>query len=890
MRRLPFCVFGVLSSTLSFSAAALAANSLVTPWVSTATKALPPVNSIARSPVDVDMPVHVIVSLQLRDTDALKTFIHNQHTPGNPQFGTVLDTQQFQAAYAPTADQVQAVHDYLAQSGFSNIQIAPNGVLIRADGTAAAAQHAFNTQLVQFQVDGKTVFSNITDAQVPVALGDTVLAVLGLQNVAQATTHRQVAQRMDLPVPYGSSVPAPSTMANGGPTTATLTASYTAADFRRAYDADRAPDGSNATVAIISAGTDLVQVRADLQQAERDAGLPYIPTTVIQTEPVPVPQVSGNDGEWDLDSQSSSGIAYNVKQIIFYNGAGLDTGITLGANQFAADNVAKALNISIGGCESLNAVLGSLATDDQAFMQAIAQGQTVFVSAGDAGAACGVAINLAMPQSGLPQQVEYPASSPYVVAVGGTSLFLDANGNYALETAWNATGGGNSLFETAPDWQVKSGAVPGAAAARRGVPDVAMNAGFNLTPVAAFYSTADTVVAGRHVGVIGTSLSSPLSMGVWARVQSAHCNRFGFAAPMYYALDTAAGPASGAAGFNDTILGSNGGYVATPGWDYTTGFGTFDVKAVNDALPGVACPPNLPPVAAFSASATSGAAPLAITFDASSATDGDGDAIDWYVTDFGDGSPVLFSHSAVIPTHTYTAPGSFLASLTVRDARGGVSVAATQPITVTGTPQACVAPGVLAITDTSAPSLQGVDPQQGNGSDDLQFVWIGEPADQVNKLVFTMKVASLSTVPAGYRWVTYFTAADGTLYYVSMSTNDGPTPTFSYGIHGYDPAAGVSTFQHLGTLDAASGFKADGTITLILDKSATGLAVPLHPGDRLKAISASVRVSTADDPSGRAGAGSGLTVDGAGDPNPYVVVGNAACNVVTDRIFATGFE
>jgi subtilase family serine protease len=875
-------LFGAIAGALAVSSAS--AGSIG--WIDTATKAMAPIDSIARSPAAANMPLHLIVSLQLRSKDALATYLHNQHTPGNPQFGTVLSTQQFRDAYGPTSAQVQAVHDYLAQSGFTHIHVASNGMLISADATAAAVQYAFNTQVVQYQINGRTVFSNATPAQVPLALGDSVLAVLGLQNVALATTHHQTAARVDLPVPYKAIAPAPASLSNGDPTGATLTSTYTAADFRHAYDADAAPDGSATTVAIISAGTDLVQVRADLEQAERDAGLPYIPTTVVQTEPVPNPQASANDDEWDLDSQSSTGIAYNVKQVIFYNGASLDTGITLGANQFVADNVAKALNISIGGCELVNDAGGAMATDDQAFMQAVAQGQTVFVSAGDAGAACGVVINLAMPQSGVPQQTEYPASSPYVVSVGGTSLFLDANGDYALETAWNATGGGNSLVEKAPDWQVTSGAVPGATATLRGVPDVAMNAGFNLTPVAAFYSTADTVVAGRHEGVIGTSLSSPLSMGVWARVQSAHCNSFGFAAPMYYALDTGGGPLSGATGFNDTILGTNGGYVATPGWDYTTGFGTFDVKAVNDALPPVTCPATVPPVANIAATVSSGAAPVSITFSGAGSTDSNGGSIDWYVMDFGDGSPILFSNSAQIPPHVYSAPGTYTASLTVRNSGGVPSASASMPIHVTGTPLACTAPGVLAITDTAAPSLEaGVDPQQGNGSDDLQSVWIGEPADQPSKLIFTMKVASLSTVPQQYRWVSYFTAPDGTLYYVSMTTNDGPTPAFTYGIHGYDPAAGASTFQQLGTLDATSNFTPDGTITLVLDRSAPGLTSPLHTGDRLTSISASVRVSAADDPSGTAPAGSGLTVDGAGDPNPYVLVGGTC-----DRIFFGGFE
>src|SRR5262249_25723615 len=81
-----------------------------------------------------------------------------------------------------------------------------------------------------------------------------------------------------------------------------------------------------------------------------------------------------------------------------------------------------------------------------------------------------------------------------------------------------------------------------------------------------------------------------------------------------------------------------------------------------------------------------------------------------------------------------------------------------------------------------------------------------------------------ATVPSAYRWVTYFTAPDGTLYYVSMSTNDGAAPTFEYGIHGFDPAAGASTFQPLGALADGSGYTPDGRITLVLDKSAAGPA------------------------------------------------------------------
>src|SRR5262249_3851569 len=139
----------------------------LTPWVATASKALPPVASIARVPVAADMPLHLIVSLKLRDKDALAAFIRSPHTPGSPQYGVVLSTQQFRDTYAPTAQQAQAVQDYLVQAGFSHVALAPNRTLISADATAAAAQAAFNTTLVQYRVDGKTVFSNVGDIQVP---------------------------------------------------------------------------------------------------------------------------------------------------------------------------------------------------------------------------------------------------------------------------------------------------------------------------------------------------------------------------------------------------------------------------------------------------------------------------------------------------------------------------------------------------------------------------------------------------------------------------------------------------------------------------------------------------------------------------------------------------
>ena len=107
-------------------------------------------------------------------------------------------------------------------------------------------------------------------------------------------------------------------------------------------------------------------------------------------------------------------------------------------------------------------------------------------------------------------------------------------------------------------------------------------------------------VNGVATGVGGTSLASPLSLGVWARLETYHSNALGFAAPLYYqeyknhTTDTAGiyvppTPPVGAldqyiGGFHDVLVGTNG-LVALPGFDYTTGLGTFDITKQFTDLP-----------------------------------------------------------------------------------------------------------------------------------------------------------------------------------------------------------------------------------------------------------------------------------------------------------------
>jgi subtilase family serine protease len=306
------------------------------------------------------------------------------------------------------------------------------------------------------------------------------------------------------------------------------------------------------------------------------------------------PDVSGQD-EWDLDSQTSTGMAGNVKALYFYVATTLtDSDTSIDFDRFKTDDIAKAGSASFGECEIFPMLDGAEVVEDGIFGQAAAQGQTVFSSAGDNGTTCPVGASTGVPGTGLPAQ-SYPGVSPYVVSVGGTTLVTNTGtGTYDAEVAWYGTGGGLSITETAPFWQAGVVSPVATTAAFKEVPDVAMDADPN--------TGADIYVDGVLTGVGGTSLSSPLSLGVWARLQTYHANKLGFAAPLFYreyqqnttynstlSLYVPPTPPLGAltqliGGFHDVITGTNG-TPALPGYDTTTGVGTFDISKQFTDLP-----------------------------------------------------------------------------------------------------------------------------------------------------------------------------------------------------------------------------------------------------------------------------------------------------------------
>jgi len=631
-------------ATAAEKSATLAAPAAVRNWFATHTKAHAmayDVASDAGAMADTES-VHIAVSLMLRNKAELDTLTQ---ALANGRSAQVLSSQQFLERHAPTREQAVRVVNYLRAHGFRNVNMADNRLLVTADGTPGQIRAAFQAELHHFDVRGRRAFANVTDANVPGTLADTVLAVTGLQTV-------HLAHTLAIRAPVQAQ-----TLATGAQPQAT-TQSVVGVNptlFPSIYGASGMPSASTATIGIITQGS-MTQTVADLKTMAANAGYP-VPAVSVVTVGSASTDTSGVD-EWNMDSQSSLAAAGGtIKSMLLYTANTLsDANLTTTYNKAVSDNLAKVINVSLGECETSAKSSGTEASNDQIFQTAVAQGQTFSVSSGDSGSyECG----------GSTSQQSYPAVSPYVMAIGGTTLSTNG-GTWVGETAWSCTsastcpqsasggtGGGVSSTEAAPSWQTNAGVLT--TAGKRGVPDVSFDASPN--------SGALILVNGSNVQIGGTSLSAPLFTGFYTRIQAAHGNTLAFPATTLYQ-----GAAANPSWFHDVTSGSNGGYSAKAGWDYVTGYGSLQVQNFSSG---------------FGASGTTLTAAFACTTSALTATCTDsstdsGGTISAHAWTFGDNG----TSTATSPSHTYAAAGTYTVTETVTESGTGKTASASHTVTV----------------------------------------------------------------------------------------------------------------------------------------------------------------------------------------------------------------
>ena|GEM_PF-277622 len=472
--------------------------------------------------------LHIVVSLKLRNQAALDSFIASVTRPGSASTNRIMPPGQFAANHAPTASQTQLVTDFLTQAGFTDVVVEPNRMLVSANGSARVVESAFNTSLSEVTTsNGRRAYTNTQAVQIPASLKDTVLAVIGLQ-----------------------SVHVPQLMSQASPQTVT---GHNPVEFSAIYGGTGVPTAANVSIGIITEGNISSSI-TDLNTFTTTNGLAAVTTQIINTHGTSS-DTSGRT-EWDLDSQDIVGVAGGVVgSLVFYNAPSLfNNEIVTAMNRAVMDNTVKIINVSLGECETGAQQDGSAAAADAILQNAVANGQTFSISTGDHGAdECGDGHTTP----------SWPSNSQYAVAVGGTTLNTTGT-TYTSETAWADGGGSPSLYEPQPSWQ--TGIVSGT---KRGLPDVAFDG--NPNSGSKIYVGSGTQQWG------GTSLAAPLFSGSWARMLAAHGENLGFAAPALYQTLTASD-------YHDVTSGSNGGETAGPGWDFTTGFGSFILSEVVDDI------------------------------------------------------------------------------------------------------------------------------------------------------------------------------------------------------------------------------------------------------------------------------------------------------------------
>jgi kumamolisin len=436
---------------------------------------------------------------------------------------------------------------------------------VKLTGAAADIQKAFGVELNQKTIDGAEYRVREGAINLPESLTGSVLAVLGLDNRPQAKPHFRM--RREQPKTASTAAAAPA-----------QPSSYNPPQVAQAYQWPATASGAGQTIGIIELGGGYRA--ADLKTYFQSLNVANPPITAVSVDGGKNAPSNANsaDGEVMLDIEVAGSVAPGAKIAVYFT-PNTDQGFTDAITTAIHDttNNPSAISISWGGPES-SWTAQAMTALDAACQSAAALGITITVAAGDNGSTDGATGN----------NVDFPASSPHVLACGGTELNADGS-TIVSEVVWNelangdgATGGGVSNAFPLPTWQANSKVpAPQQSGGGRGVPDVAgdadPNSGYNIR------------VDGENTVVGGTSAVAPLWAGLVAVANQQLGAHVGFINPAIYA-------AKAAAAFHDITKGNNGAFSAGPGWDACTGQGSPKATALIPLLARAGVTPTPPPI------------------------------------------------------------------------------------------------------------------------------------------------------------------------------------------------------------------------------------------------------------------------------------------------------
>ena len=496
----------------------------------------------------VSQPMQLTLQLPLVGRDDLRQHIKEQHDPSSRRFGRYMTPSDFHLAHLPSAAQGTAVVRHMQDHGVKAALTSP--AFVTAEGQADSVARSFGAKLGTFR-----------DAK-----GDTYVAPYG--------------NRPSLPMPivaaHGLSTPAARESYAVAHQGASLP--LTPQRFRTAYNLPPERTAEGQTVGLFALDG---YKRSDLEAFAHSHNLPMPNIRHVF--------VNGYDGsietrsgqiETTMDLQIL--MAAQPKEIVVFAAKNTHTGfidvLRRIAQPLPGEAVVPLISCSWGTPEVTMPPAEMMAQEDL-LMQLAVQGQTLVAAAGDSGAK----------DDGRHVGVDSPASSPHVLACGGTTLTLTPEGAWAKETVWwksglagvpdSGTGGGLSCVFGVPAWQLPTLSVSRGARSKlkRNLPDVSLCA----DPAGPGY---EVIVDGQTLVVGGTSCSAPAMTGILAMVEADRAKRgraaLGFYTPHIYAIGTSQPQV-----FHDIADGNtNGLYDALPGYDDATGFGSVDGEAFIRAL------------------------------------------------------------------------------------------------------------------------------------------------------------------------------------------------------------------------------------------------------------------------------------------------------------------
>jgi subtilase family serine protease len=571
-------------------------------------------------PTDPSAVINVTAWLKLHNEAQLDQLVSQQQTKGHANFHKWLKQSDFNAQFGPTANELNAVQNWLNAHNLTTVEVEPNNFYVKVQGSVADVQKAFHVQIDNYSLDGVTYRSNTSDPNMSDQALGHVAALGGLDDYGFAPLNvRPVGPDGETykPVPLDASAAAnpdgafferacfraPETHTFSGPVTATYTGNrygaditntnlghlapcgYSPGDVRAIYnmkqDYAAGYDGTGETIVIVDAyGSPTIEYDAGF--FSYFYGLPPIDLTVVKAQGL-LDSKKGVDwaGETTLDVEWAHAMAPGAKiaLVVAPNSSALDEAINLAVVRHLGNTVSNSWSSleGFGNPAKLNRM-------ERILEMAAAEGVDVNFSSGDSGDEAA--------RVGFPD-VDYPGSSPFATSIGGTSAAIGPQRQFLFETGWGnnrtrvategdvaqnpplhqgfifGAGGGESLTFAQPAFQL--GKVPGG---NRMVPDVGMLAD-PFTGVEIIQTDPSTGELG--LGVIGgTSLACPLFSGVMAIAAQKAGHGLGQAAPLLYALNGAGLRDVGTPASDNDVVGSIGptaySAVALVGPETTTAF------------------------------------------------------------------------------------------------------------------------------------------------------------------------------------------------------------------------------------------------------------------------------------------------------------------------------